>query len=62
MWVEAQPSAQSPFQKLNADNSCQKHIKLDTAFYEVLPNFTVFLYSLPGILSTIVARLSRGLF
>ena len=24
MWVEAQPSAKSPFHKLNGDNSCEK--------------------------------------
>ena len=28
MWVEAQPSAQLSFQKLNVDNSCQKTRKI----------------------------------
>ena len=54
MWVETQPSAQSPFQKLNIDNSCKKHANLD-ATIEALSNFTVFLYFVPNILSRIVA-------
>ena len=54
MWVETQTSAQSPFQKLNIDNSCKKHTNLD-ATIEALSNFTVFLYFVPNILSRIVA-------
>ena len=38
--MEKQLSAQSSFQKLNVDNSCRKHIKLDITFLR--SNFTVF--------------------
>ena len=34
---------QSSFQKLNADNSCQKTYKIKYYIFEVLSNFTVFL-------------------
>ena len=43
MWVETQASAQSPFQKLNADNSYQKTRQIRYYIFEVLSNFTVFL-------------------
>ena len=36
MWMETQPSAQSS-QKLNVDNSCQKHAKLDIKFLKFFP-------------------------
>ena len=32
IWVETQTSAKSSFQKLNFDNSCHKHAKLDNDF------------------------------
>ena len=54
MWVETQPSAQSSFQKLNVDNSCQKTRKIRYYIFEVLPNFIVSLYFVPYILSRIV--------
>ena len=54
MWVETQPSAQSSFQKLNVDNSCQKTRKIRYYIFEVLPNFIVSLYFVPNILSRIV--------
>ena len=56
MWVETQPSAQSSFQKLNVDNSCQKTCKIIYYIFEVLSNFTVFLYFLPNILSRILVK------
>ena len=54
MWVNTQRSAQSSFQKLNVDNSCQKTRKIRYYIFEVLSNFTVFLYFVPNILSGIV--------
>ena len=59
MWMEAQPSAQSSFQKLNVDNSCQKTHKIRYYIFEVLSNFTVFLYFVPNILSRIVAVVGK---
>ena len=57
MWVETQPSAQSSFQKLNVDNSCQKGRKIRYCLFEVLSNFTVFLQLVPNILARIVEAL-----
>ena len=57
--METQPSAQSSFQKLNVDNSCQKTCKIIYYIFEVLSNFTVFLYFLPNILSRIVGLRPR---
>ena len=54
MWVETQPSAQSSFQKLNVDNSCQKTRKIRYYIFEVLSNFTVFLYFVSIFLARIV--------
>ena len=45
MWENTQPSAQSFFQKLNADNSCQKTRK---------SRCPILLYFVPNILSGIV--------
>ena len=45
MWVETQTS-QSSFQKLNVENRYY--------IFEVLSNFTVFLYFVPNILAKIV--------
>ena len=42
MRVETQHSAQSPFQKLNVDNSYQKARKIRFYIFEALSNFTVF--------------------
>ena len=42
MWLEAQPSAQSFFQKSNTDNSCQKHAKLDITFLKPCPILPYF--------------------
>ena len=54
MWVEAQLSVQSSFQKLNVDNSCQRTRKIRYYVFEVLFNFTAFLYFVPSILSRTV--------
>ena len=54
MLVEMQPSAQSFFQKLNVGNSCQKKNKIRYYIFDVLPNFFVFLYFVPNILSRIL--------
>ena len=54
MWVETHPSAQSSFQKLNVDNSCQKTSKIRHQIFEVLSNFSVIFYLVPNILSRIV--------
>ena len=54
--VETQPSAQSSFQKLNVDNSCQKTRKIRYYTFEVLSNFTVFIYFVLNILSRIVVH------
>ena len=56
MWVERQPKVQSSFQKLNVDNSCQKTRKIRYYIFEVLSNFTVFLYFVPNILARIVVQ------
>ena len=50
---DTQPSANSFFQKLNVGNSCQKTRKIRYCIFEVLFNFTVFLYSVPNILARI---------
>ena len=57
MWVQTQPNSQSSFQKLDFDNSCQKTRKIRYYIFEVLPNFTVYLYFVPNILSRIVDNL-----
>ena len=54
MWVETQANTQSPLQKPNADNSCQKTRKIRYYIFEALPNFFVSLYLVPNILSRIV--------
>ena len=54
MWVQTQANAQSPFQKLNVDTSCQKTRKIRYYTFEVLPNFIVSLYFVPNILPRIV--------
>ena len=54
IWVEMQPSAQSSFEKLNVDNTCQKTGKIRYYIFEILPNFTVSLYFVPNILSRIL--------
>ena len=61
MWVETQPSAQSSFQKLNVDNSCQKTCKIIYYIFEVLSNFAGFLYFLPNILSRIAVTGQKSL-
>ena len=58
MWVETQPSAQSFFQNLNVDNSCQKTRKVSHYVLETLSNFSVFLYFVSKVLSRIVADFS----
>ena len=54
MWLETQPSAQSPFQKLNVDNNCQTTRKIRYYIFEVLSNFAVFLKFVPNILARTV--------
>ena len=54
IWVETQPIAQFSFRKLNSDNSCQKTRKIRYYIFEVVSNFTVFLYFVPNILARIV--------
>ena len=56
MWAETQPSTQFSFQKLNVDNICQKTRKVRHYIFEVLSNFTVFLYFVPYILVMVVGR------
>ena len=53
MWAQTQPNAQSSFQKLNVDNSCQRTCKIRYYIFEVLPSFIVSLYFVPNILSRI---------
>ena len=53
MWVETQPSVQSSSQTLNVDNSYPKAEKTRYYIFEVLFNFTVFLYFVENILSSI---------
>ena len=52
IWVE--PSAQSPFQKLNFGSSSQKTCKSRYQTFLVLPSFTGFVYFVPNILPRIV--------
>ena len=54
MWVETQPSAQPPFQKLNVNSSCQKTRKIRYSIFEVLSNLIAFLYFVTNILPRIV--------
>ena len=54
MCVETQPSAQSSFQRLNVDNSCEKLLKIRYYTFEVLSNFTVFLYFMSNVFARIV--------
>ena len=52
MWVETLPNANSSFQNLTIDISCEKkHAKLDTVigYIFILSNFTVFPYFVPKI-------------
>ena len=58
MWVEALPSAQSFFQNLNVDNSCQETHKIRYYIFEVFSNFTVFLKFVPNILARAVVMKS----
>ena len=53
MWVETQPSVQYSSQTLNVDNSYPKAEKTRYYIFEVLFNFTVFLYFVENILSSI---------
>ena len=55
IWVQTQPSAQSPFQKLNFGNSSPKTRKSRYQTFLVLSSFTGFLCFVPNILSEIVA-------
>ena len=54
IWVEAQPSVQSSFQKLNFDKNCPKTRKIREQNFKALTNFTGFIYFVPNILSKIV--------
>ena len=59
MWVEKQSSAQSSFKKLNINNGSQKKTLFNTFRYytfQVLSNFTVFLYFVQNILPRIVKQ------
>ena len=42
MGVETQSSDQSSFQKVNGDNNCQKHAKLDITFLKSCPILLYF--------------------
>ena len=53
-WAETQPSAQSPFQKLNFSSSSQKTRKSRYQTFLVLSSFTGCLYFVPNILPRIV--------
>ena len=61
IWVEAQPSTQSPFQKLNFDNSNQK-VRKNSRYQSFLDlsNFSGFLYFIPCTLSRIVQWFWEG--
>ena len=52
--METWPSAQSPLQKLNSDNSSQKTRKSRYQNFLALSTFTRFLYFAPKILPRIV--------
>ena len=54
IWVETFPSAQSPFHKLNFNDSRQKLHKRSYQRFLTLHNFTGFLYLDPNILSGII--------
>ena len=54
MRVKSKPSAKSSIPKLNVDKSCQKTRKIRYYSFEVLSNFTVFIYFVPNILARIV--------
>ena len=54
IWVETEPSAQSPFQKLNLGSSSQKTRKGRYQTFLVLSSFTGFLYLVPNILPWII--------
>ena len=54
IWVETQPSAQSPFQKLNFGSNSQKTRKSGYRTFLVLSSFTEFLYFVSNILPRIV--------
>ena len=56
MWVETQLNAQPSFQKLNADNSCQKHPKLKYHIFEALSNFIAFIQLVPNVLARTAER------
>ena len=53
-WVEGEPSAQYPFQKLSFDNGSQKTRKSEYQALLVPSKFTGFLFLVPIILSSIV--------
>ena len=52
--VETEPSAQSPFQKLNFGSSSQKTCKSIYQTFLALSSFTGFFYFVPNILPGIV--------
>ena len=54
IWVETQPSAQSPFKKLNFTNSSPKSRKNGYQTFLDLSSFTGFLYLVPNFLSRIL--------
>ena len=58
-WMETQPSAQSPFQKLNFGSSSQKTPKSRYQTFLVLSSFTGFLYFVPNILPKIVEKIEN---
>ena len=53
IWVETQPSAQSPFRNLNFANNSSKACKSKYQTFLVLSNFTGFLYFIQSIFSGI---------
>ena len=54
IWVEALPSAQPPFQKLNFGDSSQKTCKRRYQTFLVLPSLTGFLYFVRSSLSRLI--------
>ena len=54
MELEMQRSAQSSFQKLDVDNSCQKTCKIRYYIFEPLSKFTAFFYFLGNAFPRIV--------
>ena len=56
--METQPSAQSSFQKLNVDNSCQKTRKIRCYIFEVLFKTNIFQNRMCHLVETLTLKLT----